>query len=192
MWKKNKDIEKLKNQKKKASTNYNWIIKITLIAFIISILFTITSESIIPNVPLVFGILLVIIFIFIGALFDMIGVAVASASAISFHSMSAKKIRGSTTAVNLIKNADKVSSFCNDVIGDISGIVSGSAGVIIAVRLSTMFEVNVLLLTLLITSLIASITIGSKALGKSIAINKSNYIVYEFAKIISYFSFDKK
>lgn len=191
MWKKNKEVEKLKKQKKKTSANYNWIVKITLLAFFISLLFTITSESVIPNVNLVFGILLVVLFIFIGALFDMIGVSVASASAISFHSMSAKKVHGASLAVKLIKNADKVSSFCNDVIGDISGIVSGSAGVIIASKLSNMYDLNLLLTTLIITALIASITIGSKALGKSVAINKSNYIVYEFAKVLSFFSFDK-
>lgn len=187
MWKKNKEIEKLKKSKNKIKPNYNWILKITSITFVISIFFTIISESIIPNVPVLFGIILVIIFIFIGALFDMIGVAVASAEIKSFNSMSAKKLKGSMKAVNLIKNADKVSSFCNDVIGDISGIVSGSAGVIIALKLSETLNTNLLVTTLIITSLIASITIGSKALGKSYAINKSNYIVYEFAKSLSIF-----
>ena len=39
MWKKNKEVEKLKKQKKKTSANYNWIVKITLLAFFISLLF---------------------------------------------------------------------------------------------------------------------------------------------------------
>jgi hypothetical protein len=38
-----------------------------------------------------------------------------------------------------------------------------------------------------VTALIASITIGGKAMGKSYAINKSEVIIYKFAKIISLF-----
>ena len=45
-----------------------------------------------------------------------------------YHAMSSKKIKGAKKAVSFKKNADKVSSFCNDVIGDICGIISGSAG----------------------------------------------------------------
>ena len=85
------------------------------------------------------------------------------------------------------KNADKVSSFCNDVIGDICGIISGSAGVIIATFLANTFEINIFIVTLLVTAIIAALTIGGKALGKSIAINKSNYILYEFSKLVSHF-----
>lgn len=191
--KKNSFIERLKKQPKRESVNYIWIIRIVLITFIISLMFSSISETLIPNVPLYIGILLVVLFIFIGALFDMIGVAIASCEEQPFHSMSAKKIRGAKLAVKLIKNAPKVSSFCNDVIGDISGIVSGSAGVIIALKLSNMFSLDSFLTSLSITALIASLTIGTKALGKSFAINHSNFIIYEFAKTISYFyGADKK
>jgi len=117
----------------------------------------------------------------------MIGVAVAASDEKPFHSMNSKKLHGSKTAIYLIKNAEKVSSFCNDVIGDISGIVSGSAGAVIALNLANEYYGNSFIYSLIITSLIASFTIGGKALGKSYAINHSEYIVYEFAKLISIF-----
>ena len=117
----------------------------------------------------------------------MIGVAVTSADEKPFHSMSARKVKGANIAVMFKKNADKVSSFCNDVIGDICGIISGSAGVIIATFLANTFEINIFIVTLLVTAIIAALTIGGKALGKSIAINKSNYILYEFSKLVSHF-----
>lgn len=187
----NKDeIKSLKTQlrkKKKSLVNYNWIIKITLIAFTMSLIFSLSSESIIPNVNVIVGIIILIIFIFVGILFDMIGVAVTSADEKPFHSMNSRKVKGADIAVSFKKNADKVASFCNDVIGDICGVISGSAGGIIALKLANAINQDKFIITLLITATIAALTIGGKALGKSYAINKSNFILYEFSKVVSYF-----
>lgn len=117
----------------------------------------------------------------------MVGVAVTSANITPFHSMSARKIKGASLAVNLINNSSKVSSFCNDVIGDICGIVSGSAGVIIATTISSTFKFNPLLVSLITTALIAALTIGGKALGKTFAVRNNNSIVFKFSKILSPF-----
>ena len=106
----------------------------------------------------------------------MIGVAVQAADVAPFHSMNSRKIKGADIAVKFKKNADKVSSFCNDVIGDICGIISGTAGSIIALKISNLLSLNSFYTILFITALISSLTIGGKAIGKSIAINKSNYI----------------
>lgn len=175
-----------KNNKK---SNNLWIIKITLITFIISLIFSSISESLIPNLNIIFGIVIVIVFILIGVIFDMIGVAitVSSANEVPFHAKSAKKVKGAKTAVKLLKNADKLSSFCNDVIGDICGILSGSAGITIATIIINKFNFNSLLVSLLVTSIIASLTIGGKALGKAVAIKNSTEIVYSFSKFVSNF-----
>ena len=72
-------------KKKKNSVDYIWILKIIIIAFIISIVFTTISETIIPNVNVIIGIILTIVFIAIGVLFDMIGVAVTASDEKVFH-----------------------------------------------------------------------------------------------------------
>ena len=144
-----------------------------------------------PKVGLIIGVILVFLFIFIGIVFDIVGVAVATADEKPFHSMGAQKIKGAKTAVYLKKNASKVSSFCNDVIGDICGIISGSAGVTIAVSLSNYFNISLMPVTLFITAVIAALTIGGKALGKGFAMSKSNNILFTFAKIISVFRKEK-
>ncbi len=177
----------LRRTKKKELIQYGWIVKITFLAFCISLIFSTTSELLIPNVNIVIGIVLVILFIVIGILFDMIGVAVTSADEKPFHSMNSRRVKGSDIAVLFKKNADKVSSFCNDVVGDICGIVSGSAGSIIAISIAKNLHIDTFLITLLVTACIASLTIGGKAMGKSIAINKSNVILYKFSKFVSYF-----
>lgn len=174
-------------KKKKRLANYGWIIKITILAFVISIIFTFISETAIPNVNIVIGVLLALLFILIGVVFDMIGVAVAQADEAKFHSMATKKVKGAKTAIMLKKNADKVSSFCNDVIGDICGIISGSTGVVIATNISELTNANSLLITLIIMGIISALTIGGKALEKGIALRESDKILYIVSKILSIF-----
>ena len=184
-----KYIQDLKNSDKKNrnNKNYGWILIIVILSFIISLGFSFICETILPGVNIGVGIILVLIFILFGAIFDMIGVAVASANEAPFHSMASQKVKGASLAIKMIKNASKVSSFFNDVIGDICGIISGSAGVSIASKISEYANTDLLLTTLIITALIASLTIGSKACGKNIALSKSNMILYETSKILSIF-----
>ena len=183
-----KRLEKIKQE----IPEFGWIFKIGILSFLISFIFSFLSEMIIPNVNVGIGIFLVILFICIGIIFDMIGVAVTASSEKIFHSMNSRKIKGADVAVLFKKNANKVSSFCNDVIGDICGIVSGAAGVSIASKIAIYYNLNLFWVGLAITALIAALTISGKALGKSYAINKSNIILYEFAKVVSCFYKVKK
>lgn len=183
-----KELNKSNKKREKKKSNYKWIIEITLIAFIISFLFSSLSEIIIPKVDVLIGVVILLFFIMIGILFDMIGVAVTASDLSPFNSMSSRKVKGAKTAVKLKQNADKVSSFCNDVIGDICGIISGSAGAIVSLAISTKLNIDLTITTLLVMAIVASLTIGGKALGKSVAINKSNNILYRFAKTISIFN----
>ena len=105
----------------------------------------------------------------------------------SFHSMACKRVKGSKTAIKLTNNRDKVSSFCNDVIGDICGIISGSAGVTITANLSKTYNLDIFRVGLVITGIVASLTIGGKAICKSIAIKNSEKITFQVGKVVSVF-----
>lgn len=179
-----------KINKKKSLVDYRWIIKIVIASFLISIIFSLISETAIPNVNLVIGILLALLFISIGIIFDMVGVAVTASDESIFHSMSARKVKGAKMAVRLKKNADKVSSFCNDVVGDICGIISGSTAAVIVLKIVEKFGFNSLITTLIIMGIVSALTIGGKAIFKGIAMSKSNDILFKFAKILSIFSKD--
>ncbi len=189
-------VEELKHNKKlkkdKKLIDYKWIIKISVIAFSLSIIFSLLSETVMPKVNIWIGIIILILFIGIGILFDMVGVAVTAAEESPFHSMASRKVRGAKVAVKFKKNAAQVSSFCNDVIGDICGIVSGSTGAILSVTISSSMHIDALLVSLIITAFIASLTIGGKAIGKGFAVSKSNIILYEFSKVVSWFYNPKK
>lgn len=173
--------------KNKKLVDKKWIITISIVTFLISLFFSFLGEVIIPNAHIVISFLLIITFIVLGIIFDMIGISVTVADIKTFNSMATKRVRGAHLAVKLIKNSEKVSSFCNDVIGDICGIISGSTGITIALVISDLTNINSLIITLLITAIIASLTIGGKAIGKSFAINKSNIILYKFVSFLSFF-----
>ena len=176
-----------KPMKNKQMIDYKWIITVTVLAFFISLVFSFISETSIPNANALVATLVILLFIVIGIIFDMIGISITVADIKTFNSMATKQVRGAKVAVRLIQNNEKASSFCNDVIGDICGIISGSAGVALAVILSKTTNISLFQMTLFITAIIASLTIGGKAIGKSTAINKSTVILYKFSKIISIF-----
>ena len=159
-------MSKLKAKKK---NHLNWVIKITVLSFIISFIFSFTSEVLISKIGFFIGLVVLIFFVTLGVIFDMVGIAITASSEKVFYSMASKKVHGARLAIRLKKNAPKVSSFCNDVIGDICGIMSGSAGVTMVLSIAKMTDKN-LWLTLLVTSLIAAVTIGGKALGKTYAL----------------------
>lgn len=165
----------------KSKQNIKWILLITSLTFVISMIFSYLSETILKKYNFVIELLVLLTVILIGIIFDMIGVAVTTCAEHPFHAMASRKIKGAKTAIKLIKNKDKVSSFCNDVIGDICGIVSGTAGVIIATSIAK----GSIICSLLITATISSLTIGGKALGKKVAVNKSENITKIVSKVLS-------
>ena len=169
-------------------SNYRWALIVTIIAFILSLLLSFVVNMILDNVTLTISILVTFLFIIIGIVFDIIGVSVTSSDDVAFHSMSARRVRGGRMGVKLIKNASKVSSICCDVVGDICGIISGAAGVTIVGIIISESTYNPLLVSLIVTSLISALTIGGKALGKNVAINKATDVVTIVAKTLSIFS----
>lgn len=183
----NKDKRSVNKKKEKIKKGRRWVITVILLTFVISSLLQMIQAGLMNKVNLAMAFVILIVFVFIGIIFDIIGVAVTSANEIPFHSLSSQKIRGAKEAVRLIRSADKVGSFCNDVIGDIVGIISGSATtVIVAMIIATGINFNNFALTTIMTAIVAACTIGGKAAGKRIAIEKSNDIVFFVGKIVSF------
>lgn len=171
----------------KNKTDFKWVLIVTILAFIISIIMTLFSTITLENVSLFVAILITFLFILLGIVFDIIGVAVTSGDEVAFHSMSSRKVKGGKIGVKLMKNTSKVSSVCCDVIGDVCGIVSGTSGVVIVSLIIKLTDFNELLISLLVTGLISALTIGGKALGKGFAVSKSKEIVTIVSRMLSFF-----
>ena len=129
--------------------------------------------------------LILLAIVLIGIVFDIIGVAVTSADEKPFHSMAARKVPGGLEAIRLLRNAERVSSICNDVVGDICGVVSGSASATIAAQVLQNFDFTwPQIVSLLMSALVAGLTVGGKAIGKTFAINSCTQIVSGVGSVI--------
>jgi Mg2+/Co2+ transporter CorB len=182
-----RDKRNRNKKKEKEKRGRRWVITVILVTFVISSLLQMVQAGLMSKVNLAMAFVILIIFILIGIIFDIIGVAVTSANETPFHSLSSQKIRGAKEAVRLVRSADRVGSFCNDVIGDIVGIISGSATTaIVAMVISSGMGIGNFALTVIMTALVAALTIGGKAAGKRIAIEKANNIVFFVGKVISF------
>ena len=176
---------KKKQKKNKKHSNVRWIVTIFFVAVLISSAISSLSSSVMEDAGIVEAFVVLLIIVLIGILFDIVGVAVMSAGEKPFHSMAAKKVPGAAEALMLLRNAEKVSSFCNDVVGDICGVVSGSASAVIAVKALTNLGSDAVG-QLIMSAVVAGITIAGKALGKNIAMSKPTQIVHLVAKPIYY------
>lgn len=181
--------------RKERKKTIRWVVTIFLVTILISALISFVSAEImdVSSVYVAFVILLLIVLI--GIVFDVIGVAVTSAEEKPFHSMAARKVPGSTEAIRLLRNAERVSSICNDVIGDICGVVSGAASATIAVRVLSRFSFTwPHVVSLIMSAVVAGLTVGGKAVGKTFAINSCTQIVAFTGRIVYAFSsiFKKK
>lgn len=152
-----------------------------------AISFTLVTRFLLQSVPsIIFSFLLLLLIIFIGILFDILGTAATAASEKPFHAKAAKKIFGAKKGIYLIRNADRVASFCNDVVGDISGIVSGVVAAVIIISLTLQKpNLNEIALSILLTGLVSALTVGGKAYGKNIALKNPTHIIFFAARMLT-------
>lgn len=183
-------IPRKENKSAETRGRVKWIIIIFLLAMGISALFSFLSQKLLGNASLAGAFAVLLVIIAVGILSDIIGVAVTSADEKPFHSMAARKVSGAPEAIMLLRNADKVSTVCNDVIGDICGIISGTAVAVIVALIITGKTANdtfSLVMQLVLSAFVAGLTIGGKAIFKTVAIKNSTAIIHNAAKIIAFF-----
>lgn len=164
-----------------------WSIFISFVTFVLAIGISFVSTLMMANVSWGIGFLILLFIVFIGIFFDILGIASTAAEEQPFHAMGAAKVRGARQALKVVRNADQFSNFCNDVIGDISGIVSGAAAVAVVTQILVFFPSRTLtenLLNVLMTAFVAALTVGGKAVGKSFAIRHAEWIVFQIGKVL--------
>lgn len=176
----------------KHKTDYKWIITITLMSVISSMLFSLAASEALDGAGYVVAVALLMVFILIGIVFDMLGMAVTCAKEAPFHSMASHRERGAAEALRLLRDSEKVASIANDVVGDISGIVSGATAATIAGNFTRDFSLSGVLTQLIVTGCVAGLTIGGKALGKTVAVNNSTQIVLFTGRLLSFLPKRKK
>ncbi|MGI6136285.1 MAG: hypothetical protein GX959_05315 [Clostridiales bacterium] len=181
--------QKQKRDKKnlKKNNTVKWTIKITIITLILALIFSFASEYA-GLLHYSMSIILLILLISFSIVADAIGVAVTSCDPEPIYAMASRKEPASRQALLLVRNAEKVSNICCDVIGDICSIVSGACLIIIITKMTVNLESNIqLIMNIIFSSIVAAITVGGKAIMKDIAVNKSKDLVMITAKFMSIF-----
>ena len=171
----------MKNNKesKKEHSNMKWVIQSFIMTFILSMIFAYVSTNGVSNLSLIPALLILILVVFLGILFDIIGVAVTVANEEEFHAKATKKVKGSKDSIKLIKNAPKVANICADVIGSISALIS----IKISTQMNLPFDIQFVL-----SALVSAFTVSGKAFGKDIANKKSTEIVHKVGIVLNKFS----
>ena len=171
--------------RRERNKNIKWVVTIFFVTIFISGTISMLSDMIMASSTMPVAFLILLLIITIGIVFDIIGMAVATADEKPFHAMAARKVPGAREAIQLLRNAERVSSICNDVVGDICGVVSGAASATIAAQILSNFDFSwPQIVSLAMSALAAGLTVGGKAVGKSIAVNSCVTIVHTVGRMV--------
>ena len=173
------------SSRKERNKTIRWVVTIFLVTIVISGVISLVSDALMSRSGLLSAFLILLVIILVGIIFDIIGMAVATADEKPFHSMAARKVPGASDSIKLLRNAERVSSICNDVVGDICGVVSGSASATIAALILSSMDFGwPRVVSLVMSALCAGLTVGGKAIGKTFAVNSATVIVHSVGRII--------
>ncbi|MDR2046937.1 MAG: CNNM domain-containing protein [Clostridiales bacterium] len=181
-----------KNPKKRKGFVYTWTFKVVVISLFLTAAVSLLSEITISVSGAAVIVLIVLFIIAVGVFFDSISIAVTSCDAGPLTAMASRKVKAAKTALKLVNNAHKVSSFCADVVGDILGIISGACLAALAVKTTAAGADAERTLTIVFSSIAAAITIGGKSYMKGVAMRKSKEFVMFAARVLYFFERDEK
>ncbi len=160
---------------------------IGFLTFILTIGIGTISNGLARQAGFIASLIVLFFMITIGILFDIIGVAATAGAERPFHAMASKKIPGARHGLRIVRNAHSVSTFSNDVIGDIVGTVSGALAMGLVVNLLAIYpKVDETMAITLLTAFVAALTVGGKAKGKAFAINRSTQILHFVGRILEF------
>ena len=172
-------------QKRERKKALRWVITVFVVTMIVSGTISLVSDVVMERSSMAVAFLILLMIILVGIVFDIVGMAVATADEKPFHSMAARKVPGAQESITLLRNAERVSSICNDVVGDICGVVSGSASATIAALILTHVDLGwPRAVSLAMSALVAGLTVGGKAIGKTIAVNSCTQIVHLVGRVL--------
>lgn len=171
----------------KSTVSGGYIFKVGIGTFILTVIFTFLSEYFTSGLnSLILSFLFLLLIILANLTADIVGTAVTAASHVPLNAKAAKRIRGATQGLQLIRNADKVANIANDVVGDITSTIAGALGISIAVQIIAFRPpVSHFWLNVLITALIASVIVSSKAVVKKIALSYPDEVIFFAGRILA-------
>jgi hypothetical protein len=183
-------VDSKKNTKSsKVNSKQNGAVVYTLVVFV-GTFFTACLMSFVSNVILQemmsfwLGFIVLLLVIFVGVLFDIIGTAVSVCGQSHLNAKASRRIPGAKKALLLTRHASRVANICNDVVGDICGTVSGGIGTALAAFLVASGGTLGILCSVGIAGCIAAVTVAGKALGKNLALERADEIIFNVGRLL--------
>lgn len=146
------------------------------------------SEILMERTNILTALILLLVIIGINVGFDVIGIAATAATEKPHHAKAANRVTGARQTVFLVRNADTVANFANDIVGDVTGALSGGMAASIILELIQTYpqlETQEIWMNTLMIGLVASLTVTGKALGKSFAIYEADEIMGRVGNLLA-------
>ena len=180
------------SKRKKSDGLGVWCVKIGLLTFALSLIFSSLSEAVLSSGGIVVAIFIIAFFLIVQYITDIIGNAVTGCDDSCFNDLIGKGVKGAKEAAFLARNKDKVASFMCDIVGDVCGILSGSAGAAIVVKIVKDGSKISVLVAALVAAIIGALTVIGKAICKNYAKNNSKEITLSMGKFLTLFVREKR
>jgi 4-hydroxybenzoate polyprenyltransferase len=159
-----------------------------ILSFLLAVIAAFGSEILMERTNTLTALILLLIIVGINIGFDIIGIAATAATEKPHHAKAANRVQGARQTVYLVRNADTVANFANDIVGDVTGALSGGMAASIVLQLIQTYptlETKEIWLNTLMIGLVASLTVTGKALGKSFAIYEADEILGRVGSVIA-------
>ena len=153
---------------------------------VISALLALSSTSSAASLGLAASVAGLLLVIALGVFFDILGVAATAASEEPFHAMAADRLFGARHAIWIVRHADRVANFANDMVGDAAGILSGALGAAVVSQIvSRHAAVGEIWATTGMVALVSGLAVGGKAAFKGFAMDRSEAIVFAMGRLLA-------
>ena len=154
-----------------------------IFGFLLSFGLNLSFEELARGISFYLSIPLFLLVIALGIVADGLGVASTAADERALLSMASRKVTGARESLWFVRNAPRVSSVFNDVIGDVAATLSGAIAVAMIYKIRFMLpSLSLLWVTSLGVGLVSSLSIGGKALFKPFALRHSERMVLVLGK----------
>ena len=166
-----------KNRRGKKSGLLQEVLALSFAAFLLSFVMNAAFEGISHGISLGVGIPLTLSVVGLGVISDGLGVASARAKEGPLLSMASRRIIGAR-ALWFVRNAAKVSSVCNDVLGDVAATISGALAVAVSFSVQAAYpDISWLLATSAAVGVASALSVGGKALFKPVALKYAESMI---------------
>ncbi|AGA69841.1 hypothetical protein Desdi_2417 [Desulfitobacterium dichloroeliminans LMG P-21439] len=168
--------------------SWKHILFVFLLSFTLAVVAGLGTEILMRKTNIFIALILLLVIIIINIGFDVIGIAATAATEKPHHAKAANRVPGARQTVFLVRHADTVANFANDIVGDVTGALSGGMSASIVLEMLQTYPglgSHEIWIDTLMIALVASVTVTGKAVGKTFAIQKADEIMGRVGFVIA-------